>query len=111
MKEFLTVNLEKFHKIAPHLDLIDAAIFDYIYHYCASRHENVITKRNLDGFTWIDYESLMDNLPYLHINNTTPISRRMDKLEQAGLITRQREGNQKIFVDVTPVGTRLYLKP
>lgn len=108
MKEWLTVSLEKIYKISKELDIVDAAIVDYVYHLCASLHPQVQLKRT-EGGTWIDFEHLLQECPWLGINNKMSISRRIEKLEKAGLLTKDRTGNQKLYIQPTEKLANLYL--
>lgn len=68
-------------------DLKDAYILTYLKDIFSSR--KMITKE-VEGkiFKWVDYNRLLTYLPLLGINNQKVLSRRFQKYEEYGLITR-----------------------
>ena len=68
-------------------DLKDAYILTYIKDLFPSRK---LIKKNVDNleYKWIEYQTLVDYLPLLGINNQKVISRKFQKFEEFGLIKR-----------------------
>lgn len=68
-------------------DLKDAYILTYIKDLFPSRK---LIKKNVENleYKWIEYQSLIDYLPLLGINNQKVICRKFQKFEEFGLIKR-----------------------
>jgi len=85
------------------LNIIDCAILDYLIFYCNSKNEK-IEKNRVDGFTWINYKSLLEDMPLLRIKRTQSITPRMRKLEEDGFIITKIirvSGYRRLMVNTT----------
>ncbi len=110
MKYTIIINQKALQKIAPELDLIDAAILDYLIHWCAAdRIKAARITMESDGhsqrFTWINYTQLIKELPILKIKTKGAISRRITKIEKSGFIETTKEPGKpragRLFVRLT----------
>lgn len=90
------------------LDIIDGAILDYIHYLCGSTHPAIIAKRineNNETWTWIDLNTLSEQMPILKIKDPTSFGTRLRKIEKVGfisLICKREMGVRKLFVRKTP---------
>lgn len=91
------------------LDIVDAAILDYLIFICNSKNKAIEHSR-VDGYTWVDFESLCSNMPLLGIKSKNPISLRVGKLERVGFVKKMRKGNQRLYVKLTDAVDNLFLK-
>jgi len=84
------------------LDIIDCAILDYIYFYCSSTNKKIDKQRkredNGDCWTWINFETLLEDMPLLRIKSKGALTPRIKRIESEGYITTNRFGNQKLFI-------------
>jgi len=67
------------------LDLIDAAILDYLYFLGNSKNEKVENCR-IGDFTWVDYKTILEDNPLLRIKSKGAVTPRIKKIEKAGFI-------------------------
>jgi hypothetical protein len=96
------------------LDMNDAAILDYLYVYCNSRSEKIEAQRlrDADGiWTWVDYGTLIDEMPLLRIKSAAAITPRIQHIEREGYISTKRVGHQKLFVKLNSLVDELFIKP
>jgi len=117
MKYTIIINQLALQEIASELDLIDAAILDYVIHFCAADDTKVARITVAEGgeskkFTWINYAQLMRELPILKIKSKAAISSRISKIQKSGFInTKQEHGNKgRLFVRVTEKIERLFFQ-
>ena len=92
------------------LDLADATILDYLYFLCGSVSPKV-EKQRVDGFTWADYGMIIDDNPMLRIKSRGAITRRIQKLKDAGFIEtleKRRNGHKFIYVRMKPLIDTLF---
>lgn len=110
MKYNVTINQLVLHQSG--LDFIDAAILDYLVSYCNSLNDKVDFNRLTDAqgrkWTWIDYATLISDMPMLGINNKAPLSRRIKKIEAAGYIITKRGLGYKLYVRLSDNVDKLY---
>jgi len=100
MKYNIIINQFAVLKLKTKLDFKDLSILDYIIDICTSQNKYIINKR-INGFTWIDYENLMQSLPLLGIKTKSSITPRIKKIEQSGFIKIIKKQHQTIFVKLT----------
>jgi len=83
------------------LDIKDSAILDYLYFYCNSNSEKIYYHR-LDGeWTWVDYNSIIKDMPLLRIKSPSVISKRISKLVKEGFIETHRPDHMKTYIKLT----------
>ena len=90
------------------LDIIDGAILDYLYYLCSSCSERV-QKQRKNGYTWVNFNYLMDEMPLIRIKSKSRISERIKKICEVGYLETQREGN-KFYVKLTAKIDELFVK-
>lgn len=81
------------------IDIVDAAIFDFIKDFS---HSDKCAKMQIDGKTyfWITNQTIIDNLPLLQISTPRGISKRIDNLVNAELLVRcpnNKEINKTLY--------------
>jgi len=94
-------------------DLIDCAIIDYIYYYCNSKNEKIENQRikNEKGiWTWINYQTLLRDMPLIKIKSLGALTPRIKKIEQEGYIKTFRQGNQKLFIKLNSKIDELFIE-
>jgi hypothetical protein len=99
-----SININQLVLAETSLDIVDAAILDFLTFICNSRNEKVEAERRRDergSWTWVDYGHLLRDMPLLKITDKSAISRRIQKIEQEGYITTRRVGNQGLYVLLT----------
>jgi hypothetical protein len=106
----ININQEKLSSTK--LDLIDAAILEYVYHLCSSVSEEVERKRitdpNGNKYTWVNYDTLIEEMPLLKIKRKGALTPRFKLLVSEGFIaTKKGAGNQQ-FVRLLPNVSSLY---
>lgn len=94
------------------LNLKDSAILDYLVTYCNSQNPKIV-KQRINGATWINYQSLMDDMPLLEISSRNSITPRIQKIAKAGYITTELktiQGNKRLFVKLTAQVDSLFVE-
>lgn len=91
------------------LDLIDSAILDWLIVICNSKNERVIHQR-LDGYTWINYQALITDMPLLRIKSIGAITPRIKRIEDDGFIETLRPGHRKVYARTTAKVDELFTK-
>jgi DNA-binding transcriptional regulator GbsR (MarR family) len=87
MKYNIFINQKEMSKTD--FDLVDGAILDYLYCICNSKNIKIEEQR-INGYTWVDYNKLLNDNPLLRMKSKSALSRRVKKMENTGFI--------KIFV-------------
>jgi hypothetical protein len=77
-------------------DLVDWALLDYVADW---QLKNKSVK--LDEHVWINYRTLMDQMPLLKLNSKGAVSNRIAKLKDLGLITTVTDQDLRIYLKVT----------
>ncbi len=96
------------------LDLTDAAILDYLIYYCNSKNEK-IDKQRMGGYTWINYQTILSDMPLLKIKRTHSLTPRIQKIRKEGFIETKiimRGGGQnsrKLFIKLTEKVDSIYI--
>lgn len=86
------------------LDTVDCSILDWLTTICRSTNERIVEKR-IDGMTWIDYKTLIKDMPVLRIKSPTSIGPRLKKIEKNGYIKcktiiDKETGYRKMYVSL-----------
>ncbi len=101
MKYNLTINLEKLNTISKETNIIEAYILDWIISICKSDRIKIVNERK-DGYTWISYSRILEDLPLLPWKTTSNIGRYISKLEKQGFITtktyKDKNGHTRKYV-------------
>lgn len=99
MKYRIEINQEKLSET--NIDVIDASILDYIMFYCKSPNKKIDKQRIKDedgDWTWINFGTILKDMPLLRIKSKSSLTPRIKKLEDAGYISSKKINNQKLFV-------------
>lgn len=83
------ININQFVLSESNLDIVDAAILDYLYIYCNSKNEKIQEMRivkNGRWYSWVNYQNIIDQMPLLRINTKSSVSARIKKLESEGFL-------------------------
>jgi hypothetical protein len=102
------ININQIILAKTDLDIIDGAILDYLYYLCSSRSEKV-EKHRKNGFTWVNFAYLLEEMPLLRIKAKSRVSERVKKIAKAGYIETWREGN-KLYIKMTGKVDELFVK-
>lgn len=102
------ININQIILAKTDLDIIDGAILDYLYYLCSSRSEKV-EKHRQNGFTWVNFAYLLEEMPLLRIKAKSRVSERVKKIAKAGYIETWREGN-KLYIKMTGKVDELFVK-
>lgn len=97
------------------LDLIDAAILDYLYVYCNSLNKQIETNRLRDNtgvWTWVNYEQLLDDMPLLSkiLSRKTSLVSRFNKLEKEGFIKTKLGQFSRKYIQLTERVDSMFIK-
>jgi hypothetical protein len=95
------------------LDLVDGALLDYLHVYCNSLNEKIEAHRIRDDtgiWTWVDYGTILKDMPILRIKSTGALTPRIQRIEAEGFISTRREGNQKLFIKLNSKIDELFIK-
>jgi len=108
-----SININQLVLSETKLDLIECAILDYLYFYCNSTNEKIEKQRVRDErgtLTWINYQTLLKDMPLLKIKSSGALTPRIKKIEKEGFITTYRERNQKLFIKMNDKMDKLFIK-
>ncbi|HEX9059142.1 MAG TPA: hypothetical protein VF941_03090 [Clostridia bacterium] len=111
MKYQITINQQVISET--NLDIIDAAILDYLIFYCNSQSIKVESQRiTIDGnkYTWIDYKTLIEDMPLLPFKSSGSLTPRIKKIEEAGYISCYQKHHQKLFIKLNSSTDELFIK-
>ena len=87
MKYNININQYALHETG--LDLVDAALLDFLANLHASNSQAISNNRIKDAgatMTWVSYSEIIKQMPMLGIKTKSTISARIKKLEDAGMI-------------------------
>ena len=93
-------------------DLVDGAILDYLYFICNSKNEK-IKKHRIDGYTWVDYKKILNDIPMMRIKSKGALSRRVKKMEDTGFIKsieRRKNGHKLKYFALTKKSNSLFIQ-
>jgi len=104
MKYFIFINQVALNKTK--LDLIDAAILDYLKAWCQADDKKIRQLEIKEGgtsyrYTWINYHHLIKEMPLLRIKSKGAITSRVKKIEKAGYIKVFRAPDRSLYVRLT----------
>jgi hypothetical protein len=102
------ININQMALANTSLDIADGAILDYLYYLCSSLSEKV-EKHRKDGYTWVNFNHLMAEMPLLRVKSKSRISERIKKISKEGYLKTNREGN-KFYVKLTAKVDELFVK-
>ena len=102
------ININQIALAKTSLDIADGAILDYLYYLCSSLSEKV-EKHRKDGYTWVNFNYLMEEMPLLRVKSKSRISERIKKISKEGFLNTKREGN-KFYVKLTAKVDELFVK-
>ena len=108
MKYTIYINQKELSKTD--FDLVDGAILDYLYFICNSKNEKIAEQR-INGYTWVDYNKLLNDNPLLRIKSKGALSRRVKKMEASGfikLIERRKNGHKLKYFALTKKSDSLF---
>ena len=91
-------------KLSPDYDMNDLGILSYIYYLANSTNERVEDARiEYEGksYTWIDYQSILTQVPALHLNTAASITKRVKKYEADGYIKTKMGQSRKLYIRLT----------
>lgn len=83
------------------LDIKDSAILDYLYFYCNSNSEKISYHRLEGEWTWVDYNSIIKDMPLLRTKSPSVISKRISKLVKEGFVETHRPDHMKTYIKLT----------
>ncbi len=95
MKYNININQKALSVLGPEMDILDAAILEYIKSMCNSVSEKISGKRIEDDkgvWTWIDLGTLITDMPLLRLSlkSKGALARRVKKIESCGFVTTMR---------------------
>lgn len=112
MKYFILINQQVLSQTE--LDVVDGAILDYIYFYCNSQNEKIKKQRIIDKnneiWTWIDYQSLLNDMPILRLKSISSLTIKIKKIENAGYIESGRFQHIKKYFKMTTKSDDLFIQ-
>ena len=93
-------------------DLVDGAILDYLYFICNSNNEKIEEQR-INGYTWVDYNKILNDIPMMRIKSKGALSRRVKKMEASGFIKsieRRKNGHKLKYFTLTKKSNNLFIQ-
>jgi DNA-binding MarR family transcriptional regulator len=96
------------------LDIIDAAILDFLIYYCNSKNPKIESHRithDNERWTWLRIETILEDMPLLGIKDKSAIAKRVKKIEEAGFIRTYRENNIRQYYSLTKKVDELIVEP
>ena len=93
-------------------DLVDGAILDYLYFICNSKNEKIEEQR-INGYTWVDYNKIINDIPMMRIKSKGALSRRVKKMEASGFIKsieRRKNGHKLKYFTLTKKSNNLFIQ-
>lgn len=85
MKYSIYINQLAFSTRFPELDIIDAAIFDFMSQFMLSKGIEILDDE-YGRWYWINYNKVAEDLPIINIKSRDGIYRRIKKLAEVGLL-------------------------
>ena len=116
MKYNIYINQIALNELAPDLNVVDAAILDYIITLCNSKSDKVERQRIKEKdqiWTWIDMGSILKDMPLLKMSSKSALTPRFKKLQRSGFIDikKKRIGqNYRAFVKLDARIDLLFIK-
>lgn len=109
-----TINIPQEKLAKTNLDVYDGSILDYLYHYCSSNSPKIEKQRLVDDsgvWTWIDYSTLLADMPMLRLKSKNSLTPRFKKISTEGFIEMKYGSGKRLYVKLTEKCTALYLSP
>lgn len=97
------ININQLVLSETELDLKDCAILDYLIFLCNSKNKK-IEKQRVEGYTWVNYQNLINDMPLLKINSTNSMTPRINKIKRSGFIKTKiirKNGHKHLLVKLT----------
>ena len=110
MKYSIFINQKEMSKTD--LDLVDGAILDYLHGICNSKNVKIEEQR-INGYTWVDYNKLLNDNPLLRMKSKSALSRRVKKMENSGFIKsieRKSNGHKLKYFVLTKKSNSLFIQ-
>jgi hypothetical protein len=89
------------------ISLIDASVIDWLYTFCGTNNKKINAQKK-DGFTWVNCQHLINDMPLLRIKSRAGSGKLLTRLEKLGYIEIKREP-RKLFVKSTNKMDNLYV--
>tara|TARA_B110000902_G_scaffold119327_1_gene139859 strand:+ start:34 stop:777 length:744 start_codon:yes stop_codon:yes gene_type:complete len=109
MKYTIYINQKELSKTD--FDLVDGAILNYLNLICNSKNEK-IDKQRINGYTWVDYNKLLNDNPLMRIKSKGALSIRFKKIEDSGFIKsieRRKNGHKQKYFILTEKTVSLFI--
>lgn len=106
MKYNLYVNQKVICNISPDIEIKEAIILDYIIFICQSNNAKIKEKR-INGFTWINYNKIIEDLPILKFKSKSSITEKIDKLREYWYVETQII-KQNLYIKTTDLIDELF---
>jgi hypothetical protein len=117
MKYNININQLALNDMAPSMDIVEAAILDYLIIICKSVNEKIDNKRFIDKdgevWTWVDFQTLLEEMPLLHLYSRSSLTPRIKKIEENGFIStfkKRINGHIRLFVKLNRKIEGLFIK-
>lgn len=110
MKYNININQKVLH--TSKLDMLDCAILEWLNVICKSPNKNIEQKR-IEGMTWVDYSTLLADMPLLRIKSKSALTPRLKRIEADGFIITKIIGNgstKKMYVSLTDKIDSLFIE-
>ena len=116
MKYNININQLAMSELSNNMDVIDAAILDYLTFVCKSSNERIENKRiknDQGSWTWVDLSTLLSDMPLLRISSLNAISARIKKIEKNSFLKTLRhrvKGHIRLYIQLEDKVESLYVK-
>ena len=115
MKYSIFINQKNITELAPKLDIVDAAILDFLIHFCSSDDKKIKQMTFQEEgisyrYTWINYGYLIEQMPLLGIRQKTSITNRLQKISDEGFIKTFYAKDQNVYIRLTEKIKSLYFE-
>lgn len=100
-----SININQLALADSGLDIVDAAILDYLYFFCNSNSDLINQRRITEEsgtWTWVNYDHLIAEMPLLGIKRKSALTPRISRLEKAGFISTKHGGGFRLYVRLLP---------
>lgn len=94
------------------LDLIDCAILDWLIVICNTKNQ-AVQKMRRKGMTWVDYKTLLKDMPLIRIKSPGALTPRLKNIESEGFIRCSvvgSKGHQKMYVSLEKKVDSLFME-
>jgi len=90
------------------ISLTEASVIDWLHNFCGSNSRKINNQR-VDGWTWVNCQHLIDDMPLLRIKGRSGSGKLLGRLEKLGYIEIRREP-RKLFIKTTDKMDSLYIE-